>query len=85
MVITTKQWQVIFDKRDELIKEFQWKPQLKQSIDEKLNEIRTNYNTSTIVAVHVGRTDYFMYIETYYEYFFPANASYYIAAMDYFR
>ena len=85
MDITTRQWEVIFTKRDELMEEFQWKAQLKQSADQKLQEIRTKHNTSIVVAVHARRTDYYTYLEAYYGSFRPANASYYTKAMDYFR
>jgi hypothetical protein len=83
--ITTKKWEVIFARRDELIKEFQWKTPLKQTADQKLQEIRTKHNTSIVVAVHARRTDYFHYIEAFYGFFRPADASYYTKAMDYFR
>jgi hypothetical protein len=83
--ITTSQWEVIFTKRNELIKEFQWKPELKNVTDLTLGQIRTNQSTSIIVAVHARRTDYFAYLEAYYGSFRPANASYYMKAMDYFR
>ena len=85
MLITTRQWEVIFAQRDELIKEFQWQPELKQSADQKLQEIRAKHNTSIVVAVHARRTDYYTYLEAYYGSFRPANASYYTKAMDYFR
>ena len=83
--IRTKHWEVIFAKRDELMEEFQWKAQLKQSADQKLQEIRTNHNTSIVVAVHARRTDYYTYLEAYYGSFYPAGVPYYTKAMDYFR
>ena len=83
--ITTKQWEVIFAKRDDLIQEFQWKVELKQTANDKLQELRTKYNTSIVVAVHARRTDYSTYLQAYYGSFRPANASYYTKAMDYFR
>ena len=85
MNITTAQWQEIFGQRDELVKEFQWTPKLKQSTDKILEEIRTNQSTSTVVAVHARRTDYRSYLQFYYGSFRPANTSYFMKAMDYFR
>ena len=83
--ITAGQWEVIFSHRDKLIKEFQWKPDLKRSTDDKLREIKSKYNTSTVVGIHVRRTDYYIYLVTNYGAFSPANVSYYYKAMDHFR
>ena len=82
---TTSQWEVIFSKRNELIKEFQWKPDLKNLTDKTLENIRANQSTSIVVAVHARRTDYSVYLVPYYGSFRPANASYYMKAMDYFK
>ena len=83
--IRTKHWEVIFAKRDELMEEFQWQPQLKQSADQKLQEIRTNHNSSIVVAIHARRKDYSNYLTAYYGSFRPAGVPYYTKAMDYFR
>ena len=67
------------------IYEFGWKPDLKVSVEHKLEQVWKEHNTATVVSLHVRRTDYFVYLVSFYGAFHTANSSYYNNAMDYFR
>ena len=85
MNITSATWHAIFLQRDQIVKEFGWKPDLKASAEQKLAQVRKEHNASTVVSVHVRRTDYFIYLVSFYGAFHTANSSYYNNAMAYFR
>jgi hypothetical protein len=83
--LTRTIWSAIYSNREALLPEFQWRSEFKNIVQKKLADIKAKYESHTIVAVHARRTDYYIYLVAYYDTFHAANASYYLAAMDYFR
>jgi len=83
--LTSTIWSTIYSNREVLLSEFQWRSELKNIVHKKLAEVKAKYKSHTIVGVHARRTDYYIYLVAYYDTFHAANASYYLAAMDYFR
>jgi len=83
--ISQTHWNAIFAQRDQLIREFQWRPELRQSVDAQLEQVRATRNCSVIVAVHVRRTDYGQYLARRYGQAKLADSSYFSRAMDHFR
>ena len=83
--ISQTHWNAIFEQRDQLIREFRWRPELRRSVDAQLEQMRATRNCSVIVAVHVRRTDYERYLVRRYGQAKLADSSYFSRAMDHFR
>ena len=83
--ISQTHWNAIFEQRDQLIREFRWRPELRRSVDAQLEQMRATRNCSVIVAVHVRRTDYERYLVRRYGQAKLADSSFFSRAMDHFR
>jgi hypothetical protein len=83
--ITTDVWKQIFQRRNELIRHFHWRPELKFAVEESINELRKSRGATAVIGIHARRTDYNRYVIPNYGSFKPAGAMYFNKAMNYFR
>ena len=83
--ITTDVWKQIFRRRNELIRRFHWRSEIKFEVEESINELKKSRGATTVIGIHARRTDYNRYVIPNYGSFKPAGAAYFNKAMNYFR
>lgn len=80
-----KLWQKIFRQRLWLLKEFQWRLDLKENLDKRLDQLTVNRTYSVSVGVHVRMGDFQKHLNIVYGESYLAGANYFNKAMNYFR
>ena len=78
-------WLVIFQRRTELLAEFQWFPDFKSKISDQIVQSLRNRTFSVIVGVHVRLQDFGYHLNLLYGKSKLADEIYFDNAMKYYR
>lgn len=83
--MSTELWRVIFERRLELLNEFQWLPDFKRQVTDQMFQWVANRTFSVTVGVHVRLRDFEHHLNSLYGESKLADEEYFYNAMNYYR
>ena len=76
----------MFSRREELLRDFQWRPELQQAVREHLKQLTVNHTANaTLIGVHVRMQDYHAHMEAYYGPSKLPGRQFFNKSMNYYR